>query len=49
MAATTNYLGVTPPISVNTSSDREKDITTELLQELRRQNCFESEEESKTR
>lgn len=43
------YPGVTPPISVNESSEREKEITVDMLEELARQNCFESEEASKTR
>jgi poly(A) polymerase len=43
------YLGVTPPISTGESSDREKEVTTTLMQELRRQNTFESEEESRRR
>ncbi|KDR84115.1 hypothetical protein GALMADRAFT_236784 [Galerina marginata CBS 339.88] len=43
------YLGVTPPISTVESSLREKEVTVTLMEELRRQNTFESEEESKTR
>lgn len=43
------YLGVTPPISTNESSIREKEVTTTLLGELQRQGIFESEEEAKTR
>jgi len=43
------YLGVTPPIAVNESSGREKEVTLTLMEELRRQNVFESEEESRTR
>jgi len=42
-------LGVTPPISVIESSLREKEVTVTLMEELRRQNTFESEEEAKTR
>ena len=43
------YLGVTPPISTAESTDREKELTVSLMEELRRQGTFESEEESKTR
>ncbi|KAF7309244.1 hypothetical protein MIND_00294700 [Mycena indigotica] len=43
------YLGVTPPISVAQSTDREREITGSLMEELRRQNSFESEEESRRR
>lgn len=43
------YLGVTPPISTNESSTREKEVTTTLMGELQRQGIFESEEEAKTR
>ncbi|KAI0776173.1 polymerase [Trametes elegans] len=49
MASGQKYLGVTPPISTSESSVREKEVTTTLMQELRRQGVFESEEESKTR
>ncbi|KAF7322617.1 hypothetical protein HMN09_00040200 [Mycena chlorophos] len=45
MAAEKGYLGVTPPISVAQSSDREREITVSLMDELRRQNTFETEEE----
>ena len=45
----TRYLGVTPPISVNESSAREKEVSQTLMEELRRQGVFESEEESRTR
>ncbi|KAM6496149.1 Poly(A) polymerase central domain containing protein [Amanita muscaria] len=44
-----SYLGVTPPIAVSESTEREKDVTQTLMEELRRQNSFESEEESKKR
>lgn len=44
-----SYLGVTPPISVVESNSREKEVTVTLMEELRRQNTFESEEEAKTR
>ncbi|KAJ3505576.1 hypothetical protein NLJ89_g7343 [Agrocybe chaxingu] len=43
------YLGVTPPISTAVSTEREKEVTVSLMEELRRQNTFESEEEAKTR
>ncbi|KZV76021.1 poly-A polymerase [Peniophora sp. CONT] len=43
------YLGVTPPISTNESTQREKEVTQTLMEELRRQKTFESEEEAKTR
>ncbi|KAH6914722.1 polymerase [Coprinopsis sp. MPI-PUGE-AT-0042] len=44
-----SYLGVTPPISTAESNDREKEVTVTLMEELRRQNTFESEEEARTR
>ena len=44
-----SYLGVTPPISTNESTPREKEVTLTLMEELRRQKTFESEEEAKTR
>ncbi|KAF8180149.1 Poly(A) polymerase central domain-containing protein [Pholiota molesta] len=47
--AQNGYLGVTPPISTLESSPREKEVTMTLMDELRRQNTFESEEEAKTR
>ena len=43
------YLGVTPPISASESSEREKVVTASLMDELRRQNTIESEEETRTR
>ncbi|KAJ3551100.1 hypothetical protein NM688_g4935 [Phlebia brevispora] len=43
------YLGVTAPISTSESTEREKELTVSLMEELRRQGTFESEEESKTR
>jgi poly(A) polymerase len=42
-------LGVTPPISVAESTEREKEVTATLLEELRSQRSFESEEESRNR
>ncbi|KAI0322506.1 poly-A polymerase [Amylostereum chailletii] len=42
------YLGVTPPISTGESTDREKQVTATLMEELQRQNTFENEEEAKT-
>ncbi|KIL70346.1 hypothetical protein M378DRAFT_20782, partial [Amanita muscaria Koide BX008] len=44
-----SYLGVTPPIAVSESTEREKEVTQSLMEELRRQSSFESEEESKRR
>jgi len=44
-----SYLGVTPPISASESSEREKEVTASLMDELRRQNTIESEEETRTR
>lgn len=46
---TPKYLGVTPPIAVTESTPREKEVTVTLLEELRRQGTFESEDEAKTR
>ncbi|KAF7335350.1 Poly(A) polymerase [Mycena sanguinolenta] len=43
------FLGVTPPIATAESNDREKEVTVTLLDELRRQNTFESEEEARKR
>ncbi|KAJ7132442.1 Poly(A) polymerase central domain-containing protein [Mycena epipterygia] len=43
------FWGVTPPISVAASSEREREISTTLMEELRRQNMFETEEESRRR
>ena len=43
------YLGITPPISTNESNEQEKEVTVTLMEELRRQGTFESEEEAKTR
>jgi len=40
---------VTAPISTAESTDREKEVTVSLMEELRRQNAFESEEEARTR
>jgi poly(A) polymerase len=44
-----SYLGVTPPIATSESNDEEKAATITLMEELRRQNAFESEEESRLR
>lgn len=41
--------GVTQPISTSESSDAEKKVTVTLMEELRRQGTFESEEDSRTR
>ncbi|KAJ7289790.1 Poly(A) polymerase central domain-containing protein [Mycena rebaudengoi] len=43
------FWGVTPPISVAASSEREREVTASLMEELRRQNMFETEEESRRR
>ncbi|KIK53275.1 hypothetical protein GYMLUDRAFT_49451 [Collybiopsis luxurians FD-317 M1] len=43
------YLGVTPPISTAESNEREKEVTLTLMEELRRQGTFESDEEARTR
>ncbi|KAK7058143.1 Poly(A) polymerase central domain-containing protein [Favolaschia claudopus] len=45
----TGFLGVTPPISVASSTERERENTVSLMEELRRQNTFETEEESRRR
>ena len=44
-----SYLGVTPPISTAESNEREKEVTLTLMEELRKQGTFESEEEAQTR
>ncbi|KAI0832715.1 polymerase [Trametes gibbosa] len=49
MSSGIGYLGVTPPISTNESSAKEKEVTITLMEELHRQGIFESEEEAKTR
>ncbi|KAH7105625.1 polymerase [Auriculariales sp. MPI-PUGE-AT-0066] len=52
MAAPTTtaaHLGVTPPISTAGPSKKEDEVTVTLMQELRDQNRFESDEEAKTR
>ncbi|KAG0702422.1 Poly(A) polymerase [Suillus ampliporus] len=43
------YLGVTPPISTAESTEREKEVTATLMEELRRQNTFESVDEARLR
>ncbi|TBU41452.1 polymerase [Dichomitus squalens] len=48
-ATTSQHLGVTPPIATSESNPREKEVTSTLLEELKRQGTFESEDESKTR
>ncbi|KAJ7663187.1 hypothetical protein DFH06DRAFT_1189561 [Mycena polygramma] len=45
----TGYWGVTPLISVAASSEREREVTITLMEELRRQGTFETEEESRRR
>ncbi|KAF9462051.1 poly-A polymerase [Collybia nuda] len=49
MSSDTGYLGVTPPIATTESNEREKEVTVSLMEELRRQNTFESEQEARTR
>ncbi|KAI6152374.1 poly-A polymerase [Pisolithus tinctorius] len=49
MTTEKGYLGVTPPISTAESSEREKEVTGTLMEELRRQGTFESVEEARTR
>ncbi|KAJ6545588.1 Poly(A) polymerase central domain-containing protein [Mycena capillaripes] len=49
MGTHTGYLGVTPPIATAESNAREKEMTITLLEELRRQNAFESYEEARIR
>ncbi|KAI9592959.1 Poly(A) polymerase central domain-containing protein [Syncephalis fuscata] len=44
-----SYLGVTPPISLNTSNAEELKRTEELVQVLRDQHLFESDEEGQLR
>ena len=41
--------GVTQPISLNESNEGEKKVTATMMEELRRQGTFESEEESRKR
>lgn len=43
------HFGITPPISVSRSTEREEEITVTLLEELRCQCVFESEEGSQLR
>ncbi|KAG8712603.1 polynucleotide adenylyltransferase [Ceratobasidium sp. 394] len=49
MAPPTGYLGVTPPIATSGPSKAEEAATEALMNELRAQNTFESEEESRKR
>ncbi|KAF5387807.1 hypothetical protein D9615_000726 [Tricholomella constricta] len=49
MASQQGFYGVTPPISTSESSEREKEVTVSLMEELRRQNVFENEQEARTR
>ncbi|KAG2362377.1 Poly(A) polymerase central domain-containing protein [Suillus spraguei] len=48
-SAASLFLGVTPPISTAESTEREKEVTATLMEELRRQNTFESVEEARLR
>lgn len=43
------YLVVTSPISASESSEREKEVTVTLMDELGRQNSFETDEEESKR
>ncbi|KAG8897634.1 polynucleotide adenylyltransferase [Tulasnella sp. 403] len=43
------YYGITKPISVAGPSPKEEELTKSLMEELRRQNTFEAEEEAKNR
>ncbi|KAH9943190.1 polymerase [Epithele typhae] len=43
------YKGVTAPVSTSESTPREKEITVTLLEELRRQGTFETDDEARTR
>ncbi|KAG1901661.1 Poly(A) polymerase [Suillus fuscotomentosus] len=47
MTTEKGFLGVTPPISTAESTEREKEVTATLMEELRRQNTFESVEEAR--
>ncbi|KAI9574283.1 poly-A polymerase [Boletus coccyginus] len=49
MTTETGYLGVTAPISTAESTEREKEVTATLMEELRKQNTFETMEEARTR
>ncbi|KAG1873547.1 Poly(A) polymerase [Suillus subalutaceus] len=49
MTTERGFLGVTPPISTADSTEREKEVTATLMEELRRQNTFESVEEARLR
>ncbi|KAH7916225.1 poly-A polymerase [Hygrophoropsis aurantiaca] len=49
MTTERGFLGVTPPISSGESSEREKEVTATLMEELRRQNTFESVDEARNR
>ncbi|KAJ7462143.1 Poly(A) polymerase central domain-containing protein [Mycena latifolia] len=49
MTTDRGFLGVTPPIATSESNEREKEVTVTLMEELRRQSTFESEEEARRR
>ncbi|KAJ7055025.1 poly-A polymerase [Mycena amicta] len=49
MTADRGFLGVTPPIATTESNEREKEVTVTLMEELKRQNVFESQAESRMR
>lgn len=42
-------MGVTPPIATTESTEREKEVTVTLMEELQKQKTFESEEEARRR
>jgi poly(A) polymerase len=43
------YLGVTPPIALNGPTPRDYEVSDSLLEELKKQGVFETEEEAKLR
>jgi poly(A) polymerase len=49
MQPTSTFMGVTPPISTTLPTESETTATTALLEELRRQNTFESAEDTDKR
>ena len=49
MSAVGSHLGVTPPLSLDTSSPSDLENTDALMETLRKFNVFEPEEEAKKR
>ncbi|KAN0097052.1 Poly(A) polymerase central domain containing protein [Tylopilus felleus] len=49
MTTEKGYLGVTAPISTADSTEREKEVTATLMEELRNQHTFENVQEARTR